>query len=82
MMESLLVLQLISKALAVTDSEISQQLNVSVDDLKKTLQQLTERNLVRARESGAKEESVIYTITADGVRELDKSVKRGVAALL
>jgi len=45
---------------------------LKADEIKKMMQQLAEQNLVKATPT---DNDIIYTITADGVKELDRTTK-------
>ena len=49
--------------------------------IEKTLQDLVTQGLVKARVVGT-DGDVIYMITADGVKEAERTVKKGVSALI
>jgi DNA-binding PadR family transcriptional regulator len=75
------VLSRLAKVLAGTLADLSKEVPATREDLQEILNELAERNLVKAKALGEGEE-VIYTITSDGFKELEKTEKKGVSALL
>ena len=81
MLDPAAVLVVISNGLAVTLSELIKSVGSSKEDVENIVKPLAERNWIKVKELGNGEE-VIYRITEDGVRELERTTRRGVAALL
>ena len=67
----------VAERLAVTFSELLEELGGSAEQTRKAVKTLAENNWVKIRPLGKDEE--IYTITAEGVTELEKRTRKGLA---
>lgn len=81
MVDPSVVLSVVAKGLAVPLSEIARELGLSVPEVKETLQGLTERHLVKPKAPG-KGQDVVYFITAEGAREVERCSRRGISFTL
>lgn len=86
------ILTILAKELALPLSKLAKQVGEELakrgqgleegqeqDRIRDILNELAGRKLVKVRGTGGAEE--VISITADGVKELERTVKRGVAAL-
>ncbi len=69
-------LEFIAKNLAVPAFELSKHFNLPETQVSERLGTLVSRGLVKEHAGGA----LVYSITADGVKELERTVRTGLAA--
>lgn len=72
------ILDFISRSLAVSLSQLSKQFNLPSEQMKDKVVPLVAARFVNERTS----KDPVYTITADGVKEIERSYKRGLAAYI
>jgi hypothetical protein len=72
-------LQFIAKNLAVPVAEVSKKFDVPEEEVPRKLEPLVSRSFVKAQNPGG---SLVYSITANGIKELERSVRTGLAAYL
>jgi hypothetical protein len=72
-------LQFIAKNLAVPGVDVSRKFDLPEEEVHVKLQPLVTRSFVKANNAGGK---LVYSITANGIKELEQSVKTGLAAYL
>jgi hypothetical protein len=72
-------LQFIAKNLAVPVVDVSRKFDVPEEQVQEKLQPLVSRSFVKAQNAGG---GMVYSITANGIKELERSVRTGLAALL
>ena len=73
-------LALVANSLALTLSQLTKEMSRAPEETQLIMKELAEYKLVRVRELG--EGEFLYAITAGGVKELEKTEKKGVSALL
>jgi predicted ArsR family transcriptional regulator len=70
-------LEFIAKNLAVPMHDVSKQFDVPEEEVQEKLQPLVVRSFVKAQNAGG---ALVYSITANGIKELERSVRTGLAA--
>jgi DNA-binding IclR family transcriptional regulator len=71
-------LEFIAKNLAVPLVDLSSHFHVPASEVQEKLQPLVSRRFVTQHPGG----EMVYSITADGVKEVERSVRTGLAAYL
>lgn len=75
----LFVLNFICEKLAVSLSTLSQQFKVPSEQMREKVVPLVAARFVNEKSTSA---GLVYSITADGVKEVERSFKKGLAAYL
>jgi DNA-binding MarR family transcriptional regulator len=80
MIDRIAILSLVEANLAITLSDLAEKMFWPQAQMRETMKEFVERQWVKAREMN-KGNEVLYSITGEGVKELEKTTRKGISAL-